>query len=873
MKTKSGSFRVAVLAAAMVWAGGTDAAVRYVALDGSGANGLSWATAYRTIQDAVNDPGISSGDEIWVKTGTYVQSVPVQLHKAVKIYGGYTGSGSTRDWENSPTVLDAANTAKRGFDVYANAVIDGFTMTRGHAWGIPPNEGGGVWLEECAATVTNCTFYRNNSELNGGAIGTLWAHGSTISNCAFIENRADYYGGAIYNYNSNVTITGCTFTDNGTLTTPDDVGADDSIPGGGGIYNEYGHPTISDCTFSGNIGYYGSGLTNYFANAVIEGCTFADSADATEAGGGIYNYGGSNVIQGCLFCGNHASWEGGGAFDISTSTYLNCIMWDNYGFRGGGVGVGASTGDATSQAVFINCTMYGNVAVKGGGLYNDNATPTVTNSIIWGNSASTDSDGPGIFDSKLNWSGSGATVTYSDVQGSSTFEGTGNVRVEPGFVNAAVGNFELPFGAPCIDIGTNDVTGLPTVDYEGKPRVRDGDEDGVAIVDMGAFEFRGRYINDYLLQARIFYTKIYDSPSDGEATNAFVLECETFGDVDHISFDTANGLPCTIPSTPYNGAFVKTSHTVVDGRHLWRYWVQLNPLNPPGDYGDGTYTIRVHYPDSVQQETDFWYGVPGTSTYLTAPSQKPNVTSPSYAGATASPATLTWDACTDPAANHVSVTILDAGDDVVLSDVLDVGETSSGAYTLNEGHYAAEVAFERSYEVTNADGIPFDYGKAVLVGHEMEVVYSTMYRFWSHTMGRHFYTISGAERDYVMVTWPVDWTYEGPVYHAYATNYVPGLASVYRFWSPTLRSHFYTIDLNEKNYVLATWPDVWTYEGVAFYAFPPDGPLPAGVKPVYRFWNEQGGSHFYTMSEVDRAYVQANYPFFIDEGIVFYAYE
>ena len=41
---------------------------------------------------------------------------------------------------------------------------------------------------------------------------------------------------------------------------------------------------------------------------------------------------------------------------------------------------------------------------------------------------------------------------------------------------------------------------------------------------------------------------------------------------------------------------------------------------------------------------------------------------------------------------------------------------------------------------------------------------------------------------------------------------------VYRFWSGT--SHFYTISEADKAYVIATWPDIWTYEGAAFYAFP-----------------------------------------------------
>jgi len=44
---------------------------------------------------------------------------------------------------------------------------------------------------------------------------------------------------------------------------------------------------------------------------------------------------------------------------------------------------------------------------------------------------------------------------------------------------------------------------------------------------------------------------------------------------------------------------------------------------------------------------------------------------------------------------------------------------------------------------------------------------------------------------------------------------------VYRFWSDTQQAHFYTIDEEEKEYVIATYPEnVWRYEGIAFYAYP-----------------------------------------------------
>ncbi len=46
-----------------------------------------------------------------------------------------------------------------------------------------------------------------------------------------------------------------------------------------------------------------------------------------------------------------------------------------------------------------------------------------------------------------------------------------------------------------------------------------------------------------------------------------------------------------------------------------------------------------------------------------------------------------------------------------------------------------------------------------------------------------------------------------------------GTSPVYRFWSDSKQSHFYTISEVEKNYVVATWPNIWKYEGARFYAY------------------------------------------------------
>ncbi len=93
------------------------------------------------------------------------------------------------------------------------------------------------------------------------------------------------------------------------------------------------------------------------------------------------------------------------------------------------------------------------------------------------------------------------------------------------------------------------------------------------------------------------------------------------------------------------------------------------------------------------------------------------------------------------------------------------------------------------------------------------------------------------------------------------------VSPVYRFWSDQHGSHFFTISEADKDYV-ETLPE-WRYEGIAWYAY---ATQQSGTLPVYRFWSDQHGSHFFTISEADKDYVETLSEWRY-EGIAWYAYQ
>ena len=242
-------------------------------------------------------------------------------------------------------------------------------------------------------------------------------------------------------------------------------------------------------------------------------------------GGGAYLWGSSislinNTITGNFATGPNkpnANAYGGGIFlNYSSAALINniiignsAIARDRYGYgKGGGVFSGYPWNVGTIS--LINNSITGNSVSgggansdKGGGIYiglreNSNFAE-IYNNIIWGNNGD---DGADIYiKNDENTDGIRSTVSLYNNDFNQTipsgfyiqipiFIDPSNLNnIDPLFIDALNGDYHLQESSPVIDMGDNKAPELPPTDKDGNVRVFDGDDDGTATVDMGAYEY------------------------------------------------------------------------------------------------------------------------------------------------------------------------------------------------------------------------------------------------------------------------------------------------------------------------------------------------------------------------------------------------
>ncbi len=183
--------------------------------------------------------------------------------------------------------------------------------------------------------------------------------------------------------------------------------------------------------------------THYFAGQMDEVRIYRRALSAAEirelarGGGGIRGFGTAATINRCVIKNNVASMDGGGIYDLD-GTISNCLIVGNDALNGDGM--------AKCDGSIVNCTIANNSPTTGTGLVD--CTGTIKNCIIWNHATSLSGC-------------SSATITYCDIQHG--VSGTGNLPLDPNFIDSSSGDFHLDPNSPCIDAGD------PASDYSLEP--------------------------------------------------------------------------------------------------------------------------------------------------------------------------------------------------------------------------------------------------------------------------------------------------------------------------------------------------------------------------------------------------------------------
>jgi hypothetical protein len=481
---------------------------------------------FNTIQAGID--AAVSGDTVLVAPGEYVITEPITFRGKVITVKSEAGRDETTIRMGTPV-----NTNRGSVIVFENnetseSILDGFTITGGTGSWVSlasAYAGGGIYFDSSSGIIRNCAIVQNRAD-GGGGVLAYSGSSPTLIECAILENTATNGGGLVTSSGSSLTLIDCTVVENMAKN------------GGGVMVDSESSGTLTNCIIRDNsatgvtlgVDGYGGGLSCVIdSSLILTNCTIKGNSAVRAGGGGHFWQNSSAIMTHCNISENSAGESGGGlnCSENSSATMTNCIIRDNSAALGqggiscwygsitmsyceiignktqneaGGVYVGYSSAILTNCLIALNtahlqggggvmcsrpgtsltisnCTIWGNSGGSqwgGGGVLCRNASASITNSIIWGNTA------PKGSEISVEVPTSTLVIDYSNVAGGQAEVnvgggctlnwGVGNIDTDPLFTDPNNGDYHLksqagrwdPNGqswvqddvtSPCIDAG------------------------------------------------------------------------------------------------------------------------------------------------------------------------------------------------------------------------------------------------------------------------------------------------------------------------------------------------------------------------------------------------------------------------------------